>query len=115
MRDVLIALLFAFSMVTSAFTKEITEIDDTSLITYCAPYSLRVNGSAIEIKFAENKDSVSMILSDQTGNVLFSNDTVVLDNMNSVSIPLTDTGMPMTLDIRCTAFTGRSYIPATAK
>jgi hypothetical protein len=109
------ALLFGFFAATCAFTNEITDVVDSSYITNNAPYSLKVNGTVIEIRFAENKNILSMILSDRTGNVIFSKDTVLLDQMNSISIPLADTGKPMTLDIRCAAFTGKSFIPGYTK
>jgi hypothetical protein len=115
MRNVLFALLFVFFTATCAFAKEIAEIADSTRISYCAPYSLKVNDSVIEIIFTESKNNLSMILSDQTGNVIFSKDTVLLDHMNSVLIPLADTSKPMRLDIRCAAFTGKSFIPGNAK
>ncbi len=115
MKNVHFALLVIFSAVTCAFANEIAEIVDSTQITYCAPYSLKVNDSVIEIRFTENKNNLSMILSDKTGNVIYSKDTVILDHMNSVSIPLADTSKPLTLDIRCTAFTGKSFIPGNAK
>lgn len=115
MRKLLSALLFGFSAATCAFTSENAERVDSLCTTYRAPYSLKVNGLAMEIQFAENKKVLSMILSDRAGNVLFSKDTVVLDHMNSISIPLADTGNPMTLDIRCAAYTGKSFIPGYKK
>jgi hypothetical protein len=115
MRNGLLALILVFSAATCAFTNEIAEIIDSSRITYSAPYSLKVNGSVVEIKFTENKSNLSMILSDQTGNVIFSKDTVLPDQMNSISIPLADTSKPMTLDIRCAAFTGKTFIPGNTK
>ncbi len=115
MRKLLSALLFGFSAASCAFTSELTENVDSSCIAYQAPYSLKVNGSVMEIRFVENKNVLSMILSDQAGNVIFSKDTVSLDHMNSISIPLADTSKPMTLTIRCAAFTGKSFIPGNKK
>ncbi len=115
MRKLLSALLFGFSAATCAFTSESVEGVDSLCTAYQAPYSLKVNGSVMEIQFAENKKVLSMKLSDREGNVIFSKDTVSLDHMNSISIPLADTGKPMTLDIRCVAFTGKSFIPGNKK
>jgi len=108
-------LLIGFSVVTCAFTNENISAVDSSRSTYSAPYSLKVNGSVMEIRFTENKNSLSMILSDQTGNVIFSKDTVFLDQMNSISIPLVETSKPMTLNIRCANFTGKTFIPGNTK
>lgn len=115
MKIVFFALYFVFSAVTCVFTKEVAENIDSSRIIRSAPYSLKVNDSVVVIGFTENKDKLSVILSDHDGNVIFSNDTVMLDHMNSVSIPLTDTSKPMTLNIRCASFTGKSFIPGSSK
>jgi len=115
MRTVHFALLVLLIATTGAFTNEIADADDSLRITYDAPYYLKVNDSAIEIKFTENKNNLSMKLSDQTGNVIFCKDTVLLDHVNSISIPLADTSKPMTLDIRCASFTGKSFIPGLVK
>lgn len=109
------ALLIGFSAVLCAFANENSSVIDSSRITHSAPYSLKVNGSVMEIRFIDNRNILSMILSDQTGNIIFSKDSVFPDHMNSISIPLVETSKPMTLDIRCAAFTGKSFIPAITK
>jgi len=110
--SVILFLCLAGCTAVNAFTTDTALDTDTAVVKYQAPYSFKVSDKHLEVTFTtDTTEQLSMVLSDESGQVIFSKDNVQPDQKKTVTIPLNDTSVPMTLQVKCTTFTGKTYFP----